>query len=94
MKLLGIEIVIHKKPIKYDPMNHFKDVIDERLDKIEDAKKRFKKVLKIYSQQREDMISGGDEVDIIGLFKFACGVEPRYHVHDTETVTTVHRPAK
>jgi len=35
MKLLGIEIVIHDKPIKYDPMYHFRDIIEERLRKIE-----------------------------------------------------------
>jgi len=35
----GMELIIHpkdKRP-KYDPMNHFKDVIDERLDKLEDT---------------------------------------------------------
>ena len=35
MKILGIEITIHKEPIKYDPMRHFREIIDERLDKIE-----------------------------------------------------------
>lgn len=31
----GMEIVRHKKPIQYDPLSHFKDVIQERLDKVE-----------------------------------------------------------
>ena len=35
MKILGIEITIHKEPIKYDPMRHFKEIIEEKLDKIE-----------------------------------------------------------
>jgi len=35
MKLLGIEIVKHKEPIQYDPMSHFSDIIEERLQKRE-----------------------------------------------------------
>ena len=30
-----MKIVIHKTPIKYDPMDHFRDIITERLRKIE-----------------------------------------------------------
>lgn len=35
MKLLWPELVIHKKEIEYDPMSHFHDEIQNRLDKIE-----------------------------------------------------------
>ena len=30
-----MKIVIHKTPIKYDPMDHFRDIIEERLTDIE-----------------------------------------------------------
>ena len=33
-RFCGMELIIHKKPIRYDPIAQYKDQIDERLDKI------------------------------------------------------------
>lgn len=43
-KFLGIEVVIHDKPIKYDPMGHFHEEIDERLQKIVETLRKNKKL--------------------------------------------------
>lgn len=41
-------------------------------------KNKFKKVMRIYHSQYNSMTSGGMEVDIYGLFRYACGVDDEY----------------
>ena len=41
-------------------------------------KKKLKKVWKIYHRQREFMYSGGDEIDLYGIFRFAVGIDDKY----------------